>query len=52
MIRGLGTGIALCTLAMLHLKSIRRDHGFSMVELLIVMAILAAVSLVGIPWFV
>ncbi len=37
---------------MLHLKSIRRNCGFSLVELLIVMAILAAVSLVGIPWFV
>ena len=36
---------------MLHLKSIRRDCGYSLIELLIVMAILAAVSLVGIPWF-
>jgi prepilin-type N-terminal cleavage/methylation domain-containing protein len=36
---------------MLHLKSIRRNHGFSMIELLIVMAIIASVALVGIPWF-
>jgi prepilin-type N-terminal cleavage/methylation domain-containing protein len=36
---------------MLHLKSIQRNHGFSMIELLIVMAIMAAVALVGIPWF-
>jgi prepilin-type N-terminal cleavage/methylation domain-containing protein len=34
-----------------HLKSRRSDRGFSFVELLVVMAILAAVSLVGIPWF-
>ena len=36
---------------MLHLKSIQRKRGFSLVELLVVMAILAALSLVGIPWF-
>jgi prepilin-type N-terminal cleavage/methylation domain-containing protein len=36
---------------MLHLKSLRRDRGFSFVELLVVMAILAALSLVAIPWF-
>ena len=38
-------------LAMLHRKSLRRDHGFSFIELLVVMAILAALLLVGIPWF-
>ena len=37
--------------AMLHRKSLRRDHGFSFIELLVVMAILAALLLVGIPWF-
>lgn len=37
---------------MLHLKSVSRSRGFSLVELLIVMAIIASVALVGIPWFV
>jgi len=38
-------------LAMLHLKPLRRHRGFSLVELLVVMAIIASLSLVGIPWF-
>jgi prepilin-type N-terminal cleavage/methylation domain-containing protein len=32
--------------------SCRRDRGFSLVELMIVMAILAAMTLVAVPWFV
>ena len=38
--RGLGTGIALSTLAMLHLKSTRRNRGFSLIELLVVMGLI------------
>jgi prepilin-type N-terminal cleavage/methylation domain-containing protein len=37
---------------MLHLKSVSRSRGFSLIELLLVMAIIASVALVGIPWFV
>jgi prepilin-type N-terminal cleavage/methylation domain-containing protein len=37
---------------MLHLKSIRRDRGFSLIELLVVMGIIGALSLVAVPWFV
>lgn len=48
---GLGTGIALVMAAMLYSKSRRCSHGFSLVELLVVLAMLAMVSLVGIPWF-
>jgi prepilin-type N-terminal cleavage/methylation domain-containing protein len=36
---------------MLYSKSGRRHRGFSLVELLVVVAILAMVSLVGVPWF-
>ena len=46
-----GMRIALVTLAMFHLKSRHRNSGFSLVELLVVMAIMAALSLVAIPWF-
>jgi prepilin-type N-terminal cleavage/methylation domain-containing protein len=31
---------------------LRRERGFSLVELLVVMAVLAAMSLVAVPWFV
>jgi len=37
---------------MLHLKAIRRVRGFSLVELLVVMGIMASLALVAIPWFV
>jgi len=37
---------------MLHLKSARQSPGFTLVEILVVMAILASLSLVAIPWFV
>lgn len=36
---------------MLHFKTGLRSRGFTLVELLVVMAILAALSLVAIPWF-
>lgn len=36
---------------MLHLKSIRRDRGFSIIELLVVFMIIGALSLVAVPWF-
>jgi prepilin-type N-terminal cleavage/methylation domain-containing protein len=35
---------------MLHLKSVRRDHGFSLIELIVVVGIMAALALVGVPW--
>ncbi len=37
---------------MLHLKSMRRSRGFTLVEILVVMAIMASLALVAIPWFV
>src|SRR5262245_53693601 len=45
-------GIAQMSAAMSPVRAMRRDRGFSLIELLVVMAIIAAVSLVGIPWFV
>lgn len=36
---------------MLHLKSQRPDHGFSLIELIVVVAIMAMLSLIAIPWF-
>lgn len=36
---------------MLHSKSMRRSRGFTLVEILIVMAIMAALALVAVPWF-
>jgi len=36
---------------MFRSRSLRRYRGFSLVELLVVMGIMAAVALVGIPWF-
>ena len=51
-IRGAGTGIALVSAAMPCIRSMRRNRGFSLVELLVVMGILAAITLVAVPWFV
>jgi len=45
-------GIAHVSAAMFRSSSMRRDRGFSLVELIVVMAIMAALSLVAIPWFV
>lgn len=36
---------------MLHSRSLRRTRGFSLIELMVVMGIMAALSLVAIPWF-
>jgi prepilin-type N-terminal cleavage/methylation domain-containing protein len=45
-------GIALVDNAMFRSRSMRRNRGFSFVELIVVMAIMAAMLLVAIPWFV
>ena len=36
---------------MLHLQSVRRSRGFSLVELIVVVAIMASLSLIAVPWF-
>ncbi len=36
---------------MLHSNSTRRNRGFSLIELLVVMGLIAAMALVAIPWF-
>jgi prepilin-type N-terminal cleavage/methylation domain-containing protein len=45
-------GIALISPAMSPFRSVRKDRGFSLVELMVVMAIVAALSLIAVPWFV
>ena len=44
-------GIAHVSAAMFRSRSARRNRGYSLAELLVVMAIMAALSLVAIPWF-
>lgn len=44
-------GIAHVSAVMFRSRSARRNRGFSLVELLVVMGIMAALSLVAIPWF-
>jgi len=44
-------GIAHTTAAMSPVRAMRRNRGFSLVELLVVLAILAAISLTAVPWF-
>ena len=51
MILTVGTGIAQVSAAMFLSRSMRWNRGFSLVELLVVMGIMAALSLVAIPWF-
>ena len=46
-----GTGIASCQRRMVPTRALRRSLGFTLVELLVVMAIFAAMALVAIPWF-
>src|ERR1700730_13362413 len=47
----LGTGIALDDCRMVPTQFRRRSHGYTLVEMLVVMAIFAAMALVGVPWF-
>lgn len=44
-------GIAHVSAAMFRSRGMRRNRGFSLVELLVVMGIMAALALVAIPWF-
>jgi len=44
-------GIALISPAMSPDRSTRTDRGFTLVEMLVVLAIIAALALVAIPWF-
>ena len=44
-------GIAHVSVAMFRSRSTRRNQGFSLIELVVVMGIMAALALVAIPWF-
>jgi prepilin-type N-terminal cleavage/methylation domain-containing protein len=46
-----GMGIAHVSIAMFRSTFTRRNRGFSLIELVVVMGIMAALALVAIPWF-
>lgn len=45
-------GIAQICGAMSCTRSMRRDRGFSLMELLVVLGIMGAISLIAVPWFI